>query len=391
MNSEAFDAIFERIHRLGPLPFDVVVEAALYGPGGFFTKGAGAGRGADFITSPEVGPLFGAVVGSFLDEAWTSLDRPDPFFMVEAGAGRGALATSVLAAKPQCLKALRYICVERSQALRDRIESDLPVEPASNVFGVGSDDDELSPVLTGKGPDGRGAFVEQGPIVTLLDDLPPGPFPGVVLANELLDNLAFLLLERVGPGPSGWAEVRVGLSGDESSLVEVLVDASSDLCTQAEHFAPDASVGARLPLQVGAQEWLHQALSTIENGRLVIIDYADQSPSLAARPCQEWLRTYRAHERGGHPLDDFGNQDITCEVAIDQLARVRPPDHDTSQADWLRLHGLDDQVVAAKKTWHERAAIGDLEAMKARSRVNEAEALTDPSGLGAFRVLEWVI
>ena len=39
--------------------------------------------------------------------------------------------------------------------------------------------------------------------------------------------------------------------------------------------------------------------------------------------------------------------------------------------------------------WRERAAIGDLEAVRARSRVTEAEALLDPAGLGAFRVLEW--
>jgi hypothetical protein len=46
-------------------------------------------------------------------------------------------------------------------------------------------------------------------------------------------------------------------------------------------------------------------------------------------------------------------------------------------------------VAAARATWHERASLGDLDALKARSRVGEADALTDPSGLGAFRVLEW--
>ncbi len=48
-------------------------------------------------------------------------------------------------------------------------------------------------------------------------------------------------------------------------------------------------------------------------------------------------------------------------------------------------------VAEARDTWHERAAIGDLRAMVARSRIGEADALTDPKGLGAFRVLEWVI
>ena len=46
---------------------------------------------------------------------------------------------------------------------------------------------------------------------------------------------------------------------------------------------------------------------------------------------------------------------------------------------------------AARRRWHERAHIGDLEAMAARSRLGEASALTDPAGLGAFRVLEWEV
>jgi hypothetical protein len=78
-------------------------------------------------------------------------------------------------------------------------------------------------------------------------------------------------------------------------------------------------------------------------------------------------------------------------VATDQLAAVRPPNGEQSQAEWLVEHGIDDLVGTARGTWRERAAIGDLEALKARSRVHEADALLDPSGLGAFRVLQWAI
>ena len=46
-------------------------------------------------------------------------------------------------------------------------------------------------------------------------------------------------------------------------------------------------------------------------------------------------------------------------------------------------------AFAARRAWHERAHIGDLQALLARSRVHEAAALTDEAGLGAFRVLEW--
>ena len=99
------------------------------------------------------------------------------------------------------------------------------------------------------------------------------------------------------------------------------------------------------------------------------------------------MRTYRQHERGGSPLEALGTQDITCEVAVDQLGVA--PTADRSQAEWLRAHGIEELVEEGRRIWRERAAIGDLAAVKARSRVTEADALLDESGLGAFRVLEW--
>jgi SAM-dependent MidA family methyltransferase len=370
----ALDAITARIAREGPIRFDAFMELALYGDGGFFSGGAGAGRRADFITSPEVGPLFGAVLARTIDAEWERLGRPDPFVVVEGGAGRGALASAVLGASPACAPALRYVCVERSARLRSEAESALPVEPAENVFGavVGGDLDEERVVLG------------TGPVVAVLDDLPLVPITGMVIANELLDNLPVRLFERV---ERGWAEVLVAL-GDDGGLVELLVDAAPDDAEEAARSAPDAPAGGRIPLQHGAATWVRSALEIVRRGRIVLVDYADTTPALAARPWTEWLRTYRGHQRGGSPLDAPGEQDITCEVAVDQL---RPPPVDRSQAEFLRAHGVDDLAAAAREAWSARAHIGDLEAIRARSRAGEADALTDPSGLGAFRVLEWVV
>jgi hypothetical protein len=78
-------------------------------------------------------------------------------------------------------------------------------------------------------------------------------------------------------------------------------------------------------------------------------------------------------------------------VAWDQLAAVRPPDDNRPQAEWLAAEGLGELVAAARGRWRERAGVGDLAALAARSRVNEAEALTDPRGLGGHRVLQWTI
>src|SRR3954464_13895001 len=93
--------IVERIGREGPIGFDAFVELALYGEGGFFTRARGAGRaGRDCVTSPEVGPLFGALVARALDGWWRDAAAPDPFLVIEAGAGRGRLARGVVAPNP---------------------------------------------------------------------------------------------------------------------------------------------------------------------------------------------------------------------------------------------------------------------------------------------------
>jgi hypothetical protein len=80
---------------------------------------------------------------------------------------------------------------------------------------------------------------------------------------------------------------------------------------------------------------------------------------------------------------------VTCEVDVAQLELLRAPDVNRSQAEFLADHGIDALVAEGRRVWQERAHIGDLTALRARSRVGEAEALTDPEGLGAFRVLEW--
>lgn len=221
-----------------------------------------------------------------------------------------------------------------------------------------------------------------GPVVSALAAMPSQRFTGVVLANELLDNLPFRLFER---RDGGWSEVRVGLDG------EILVPAAPEEATACERFAPDAPDGGRVPLQQRAVEWVREALRLLERGRLVVLDYGDTTPSMARRPWREWVRTYRAHGRGSDPLTDPGLQDVTCEVAVDQVATARPPVSDRPQAAFLADHGIRELTEEARANWEARAHVGDLENMRWRARLSEATTLSDPSGLGAFRVLEWTV
>jgi SAM-dependent MidA family methyltransferase len=226
--------------------------------------------------------------------------------------------------------------------------------------------------------------------VTSRADLPaPGELghgPCVVLANELLDNLPFSLVERTA---HGWSDVRVTVG--PRGFVEVLEPLPADQarwCDARTH--GDAAPGARLPIQADAAGWLAEALRLAAGGRVVVVDYASDSADLSQRPWAEWVRTYAAQGRAGNPLADPGTCDVTCEVAVDQLSLVRSPDIDEDQAAFLRAHGLDDLVAEGAARWKAEGSAGGLAAIAGRSRVHEADALTDPAGLGAFRVLEWI-
>ena len=165
-------------------------------------------------------------------------------------------------------------------------------------------------------------------------------------------------------------------------------DEASSVRAERSPRTPRSAVA--LPLQEAAGEWLRTRW--VRCGGLGA-GHRLRPPTTAAladRPVDDWLRTYRDHERGDGPLDGPGRQDITCEVAVDQLvAAVGAPVDDRTQPDWLRHWGIDGLVEEGRRVWEERAGVGDLEALRARAASVEAEALTDPTGLGAFRVLEW--
>lgn len=350
-------ALVERIEAVGPLGFDEYVEHALYAPDlGFYTGGGGAGRRRDFLTSPEVGPLFGAVIGRALDAWWVERGRPARFPVVEVGAGPGTLARSVLASAPACADALDLTLVERSS-----------VQWATHPEPVRSRADLPAP-----------------------GELGPGPV--VVIANELLDNLPFGLVELT---EHGWCEVHVGAGATDEArhLVEILVPIEGRRAGWCwGRTGREAPPGTRLPVQAEAALWLHDALELAgPGGRVVAIDYASTTRELARRPWTEWVRTYAAHGRAGDPLEDPGSCDITVEVAVDQLATVAEPTIDRSQAEFLAAHGIDELVEEGAARWRAEGIGGGLAAIAGRSRVHEAEALTDRAGLGAFRVLEWVV
>jgi SAM-dependent MidA family methyltransferase len=324
-----------------PVPFEEFMREALYGDEGFYTRPGGghAGRRGDFLTSPEVGPLFGAVLANYLDAEWTRIGRPDAFTVVDVGAGPGTLARTIMAAEPACAAALRYVAVEVSAPQRERH------------------------------PDG----------VTSVPTVPTEAIDGVIIANELLDNLPF----RLAVFDSGWREAYVAL--DDAGRASEMLSAPFD--PPPAQLLDTAAFGARVPLVEQASHFVESARQLLRSGSLLVIDYGVAlTAELAHRPWRDWLRTYRGNQRGDHYLVDPGSQDITTDVPFDQLPAA---DAVRTQAQFLQRWGVEELVAEGKRVWEEQAARPGLEAMKMRSRISEAEALLDPSGLGNFLVAEW--
>ena len=323
----------------GAIPFSEYMQLALYGQGGFYTTGGRAGqRGGDFLTSPEVGPLFGTVIARALDAWWKELGSPSCFDVVECGAGPGTLARSILAAQPECANAMQYVAVEISTSQR---------------------------ALHPKGVESR-------------ETMPGGPITGVILANELLDNLPFRLFVFDGL----WMEASVA-QATGGQFVEVLraPDAVPSCLPQT------APHGSRAPVQDAATSWVRDCLSKIDHGRLLLFDYCSASTAeMALTPWREWLRTYRDQGRGTHYLSDPGSQDITSQVMLDQL----PTGFSSStQADFLKHWGIDELVREGADYWEKLKQAPDVAAMKMRSRSSEATSLADSSGLGGFNAISW--
>ena len=289
-----------KIKEYGPISFSEFMQFALYDETeGFYAHG-GAGRKKDFITSPEVGPLFGKLISKAIDKCWVEFGQPSHFTFLECGAGPGTLAKSILRSQMKCKSALKYIAVETSYQQNQ----------------------------------------SHPPEAQTLSTMPKEIEIGIIFANELLDNLPFDIFESQNDG--SWMEVKITV--DDENISETLI-------TNNESAPPYTleTPKVRVPVQRVAQKWLKDASESLHNGRIIAIDYAVES--FRSQQKEHWLRTYQQHERNTQPLKNIGQSDITTDVDISQLAEVLPPTSIQTQAEWLQYLGIEHQVEMSKQIW----------------------------------------
>jgi SAM-dependent MidA family methyltransferase len=277
----------------GLLPFDRFMDLALYAPGlGYYVAGAvKLGRDGDFVTAPEISPLFGRCLATQCAEV---LDRIGGGDLLELGAGTGTLAVEVLRALEQA-DALpeRYLILEPSPDLQERQQTLIQ---------------ERIPHL-----EGRCAWL------TRL----PSKLRGVVLANEVLDAMPVHRFRIRNDG--GIDEICVAERA--GALVEVaapvrspgLVDAVAAL--HAEGFAHDpgytSEINLRLPL------WLKALGLALDRGLILLVDYGYPRPAYY-QPDRTMgtLMCHLRHQAHGDPYTHIGLQDITAHVDFTAVAEA---------------------------------------------------------------------
>lgn len=329
--------ISDEITRDGPMPFERFMELALYHDEGFFGGDTlRSEKAGDFLTSPEVSPLFGETLAGYVKSVRDRIG--EPFRVIEVAAGSGSLLRPLLA----------------------RIEVDaLAVEVS---------------------PPARAALAE---FVSVSQDL-PDTLRGVVIANELVDNLPMALAQRVD---GAWRERWVG-AGD-SGLEFVDTDPRGEVLDWLDRYAGPVDDGGWVEVQLAARAWLVELIDRVEEGAVLLFDYGDTAENLLGRRRDGTLRTYRAHHLGPHPLDEPGETDITADVNFTALWDIAPDVALHRQDDFLAEWGLRDRLSELRRLELEAARSGDeMERLRLRTLKTEAETLLHPRGLGDFRVLE---
>jgi SAM-dependent MidA family methyltransferase len=366
------DKLRVKISAEGPMPFEDYMAACLYDEeSGFFTTGPlRSTKDGDFLTSPEVSLWFGRMLARFVAKEQQRTGA-NPFWVVEVGAGPGSLLRPLIDALASSSPSGGG--AERSEAKGVKAIHD----PTYEFHAV-----EASPAAR------EALTVLLGPesVHTSLDDL-PDRFNGVIIANELLDNLPCALAIRSG---DGWIERWVGATDDRFGFVTA--PARPEVMAWCDAYGGTVSEGDMIEVQLQATAWIENALAHIDSGALVVIDYGGTAEELEPRRTQGTLRTYRSHHLGPDPLLEPGATDVTVDVNFSGMVAAAELDgafvelH--RQDDFLARLGLREEIRDLRHRERDLAKTRDaMQRLMVRSEATDAETLLHPRGLGDFRVM----
>lgn len=297
----------------GWVPFDRFMALALYAPGlGYYANasrkfGQMPQSGSDFVTAPEMSPLFGQSLAVAVADAMQATGCDEVW---EFGAGSGALAAQLLDALGDRVR--RYTIVELSASLRERQMQRL---------------------------------ASFGDRVRWVDELPDS-LSAVVVGNEVLDAMPVKLLAR---GQGAWHERGVTWDGAAFAWSDRPTDLRPPLEPQGAH-------DYLTEIHPQAQAFIRTLADRLERGAAFFIDYG--FPEAEYYHPQRHMGTLMCHQ--GHmadpdPLVAVGLKDITAHVDFTGIALAAQESGlatlgYTSQARFLVNCGLVDRMERASST-----------------------------------------
>ncbi|NUZ06462.1 class I SAM-dependent methyltransferase [Piscinibacter koreensis] len=318
----------------GWIGFDRFMALALYAPGlGYYANdsckfGSLPSSGSDFVTAPELSPLFARALGVQVAQA---LDAAGASHVVEFGAGSGALAAGLLDAPGTRIE--RYTIVDVSGALRERQRERLAAHAARVTWA----------------------------------DAWPEAIEGVVIGNEVLDAMPVQLLHFDG---TRWLERGVVVAGDGFAWS----DRSTELRPPWDGpFVP----GTVIEIHPQAEAFVATLAGQMRRGAAFFVDYGfPQAEYYHPQRSGGTLMCHRAHVADTDPLVDVGQKDITAHVNFSGIALAgQDAGLDvigyTSQARFLMNCGI----------------AGLLDAADLRSRIDAQKLVTEHEMGELFKVI----
>lgn len=277
----------------GALPFDRYMELALYAPGlGYYSNGRRKfGAAGDFVTAPELSPLFSRCLARQVAEC---LDLTGGGDVVEVGAGSGRMAADLLL-ELEALDALpaRYRILELSPHLQGLQRETLEARAPHLAAGV-----------------------------EWLQDLPAAGFAGVLLGNELLDAMPVHRFRRQG---AAWQELFV--AREAGGLCDRWDEVRSPaLADRLDTLWPDpARIGEGYTSEVNLRlpPWLQAVAGRMRRGYALLIDYGySRREYYHPERSQGTLICHFRHRAYADPYRLPGLQDMTANVDFTAVAEA---------------------------------------------------------------------
>lgn len=281
------------IRQHGPMPFSEYMHRVLYTPDlGYYASGTPKlGAEGDFVTAPELTPLFGQCIARQIDQILESIGGGN---ILEFGAGSGKLARDILLtlAKVDALPE-RYQIMEVSAHLKLRQKTLLQESLPKDLFQR----------------------------IEWLTHLPQPGWQGIVLANEVLDAMP---VERFYLTPDAAWRMGVGLDADDQLIWVEMPIAATELQRVVnglrERIQP-TSLGYKAEVNLNIHPWLNSISHFMARGVALLIDYGFPQRELYQKErLNGTLRCFYHHRVHDNPFIWPGLQDITTHVDFTEVA-----------------------------------------------------------------------